>query len=319
MTFIIRVFVLDDFGRYFFSVVNGTIFSSFAAARLCGGWLGERFGMRILISVLLVGLSFNCTWAQIQDNEIPVLITLDHNDDYVLTGIGQRLLGVNFQGPVGAFETAVGSPLTQNEAGQWVGESPAPFDILLLGSSDWVSYGSLGAVEVNGSFPLQFGPTDVSLQDQIRIQVGFEGNSTPVDTQFGFICDFCDYPSAVVTADGGIEVTNVNDPIIRVSIFSNTGGLESVTEVPAGVTVVEASSTEVTLEKLDGFDPMSLQSLEFFSGVSSSQPVFVEFGLEGGGQLGPMPVARAVPEPSGLLPLILGGLLCLTRRRSRKA
>jgi len=277
--------------------------------------------MRALIAILLSGLVFDCAFAQIGlgPNDTPLLVTLDHNDDFVITAVGQRLVGINFQGPEGAFESAVGSTFTKDPAtGEFVGQAPAPFDFMLTGRSDWVSYGSLSSDgPAIGSFPLQFGPSDVSFLDQITIEFGIEGNLFPVPTDFGFVCETCNYPTAVYKPDGGIEVTNVNDPIIRITVFSNDGGLVSVTEVPAGVTVVSASETEVTLEKLDGFDTATLQNLDFFEGVSSSQPVFVKFGLESGGAFGPMEMARSVPEPNAAMPMMLGVLLCLPWRRPR--
>ena len=279
--------------------------------------------MRYLLAVLLSCLFVFDASAQIgMPVPDPLLITLDHNDDFVLTGIGQQVVGINFMGPVGTFEPAIGSALTRDpETGELTGEAPAPFDFMLIGRSDWVSYGLLSpGVELNGSFPLQFGPSDLSLIDEITIEAGFGGVVVPVSNPFSFICDTCNYPSAIFNPDGGIEVTNINDPIIRVTVFSNDGGLISVTEVPAGVSVVSSTETEVTLEKLDGFDVDTLQSLDFLSGVSSSQPVFVKFGLEDGIDFGPLQMPRAVPEPTGAVPLVIGAFLCscfLRRRRSQ--
>ena len=255
----------------------------------------------------------------------PVLITLDHNNDFVLTGNGQLLSGIQFKGPrnITTFESAPGSQLFQDpETGELVGSAPRPFQFLLAGNSETVAYGSVaGALPsepLDGSFPLLFGPTDIGLLNQIDILVGYQGYITPYDNPFGFMCETCDFPDASFTADGGIEVTNINQPIIRFTVFSNEGRLTEVTDFPIpGSEIVKSTATRLTVEKLTGFLPAELEQLNVFSGVAPSTDTFVQLDLEGGRSFGPIPMAAAIPEPEGIF-VFLGGAFALLQIRRRR-
>ena len=139
----------------------------------------------------------------------PLLITLDHNDDFVITGDGQRINGIDFQGPDGAFESAPGSivVIDDNSAN---GTAPAPFQFLLANNSRQVTMGIIVGFEneppeVRGSFPLGFGPTDLSILDELYVGVGFTGRQV-IENPLDFVCDGCSYPNLKVTPSGGLEL-----------------------------------------------------------------------------------------------------------------
>ncbi len=274
--------------------------------------------IRIAFAVSFLGFTFasvSPAFGQFQ----PLLITLDHNDDFVITGTGQEINGIEFRGPDGTFEFAPGSTGQVNEEGTEVsGSAPAPFHFLLSNISREVVMAAVpGTVaRVDGSFPLQFGPQDLSLLDNVRVRVGV--GSRPVENPLNLICDTCEYPSVERTPGGGIEVSNINDPIINLTVFASGGGL-TITEVPVGVTVVDQTPTSVTLQNPDGFDTATLSNLNFLAGFSANQPVFAQFELANATSYGPFPVAiAAVPEPSGLVGAGISLVMCLAVRSSKR-
>ena len=243
----------------------------------------------------------------------PFLITLDHNNDFVLTGDGQRITGIDIQSPKGLLELAPGT-LGEVEDGNITGSAPAPFQLLVANSSIQVLMGGLNfAPVVNGSYPLGFGPTDLNQLDDIFIQVGF--GTKPVENPMNIVCDDCNYPNLQRTPSGGIDLSNVNELIINLTLISADG--ITVRQLPPGVSVIDSSETQVTLEKLDGFDPASLLELDFAS-ASATSPVFAEFTLASETSFGPFPVAAAaaVPEPSAvhLVSLALVGVSFFRKR-----
>ena len=124
--------------------------------------------MRFSFVVLLLSCafaSFSPAFGQFR----PLLITLDHNDDFVITGTGQQINGIEFRGPDGTFEFAPGSRGQVNEDGTEVsGSAPAPFHFLLSNTSEEVVMAAIPGTLANieGSFPLQFGPQDLSLLEE---------------------------------------------------------------------------------------------------------------------------------------------------------
>lgn len=253
----------------------------------------------------------------------PLLVTLDHNNDFVITGIGQPVSSLNFAGPGDFLEDPPGTPFFRDpETGEFKSSAPAPFSVLVeskFDDDDVVFSAPIGTtVEISGSYPLLFGPRDISRLDELDIQILY-GGATPLDNPFGFACESCVYPDATITPEGGIEVTNINEPIVRVSVFANEGGLLQLTEVPAGATITKSTATRLVLENPDGFDPADLATLGFSTGASSSGEAFIKFDLSTGSSFGPMPVASAaIPEPNGALLVLVATLGCFPIRKRRR-
>lgn len=249
----------------------------------------------------------------------PLLVTVDHNNDFVLTGIGQPVVGIEFSAPEGVMEHSPGSELFRDpETGDFSGSAPAPFTFRVGGTDEFYYAAPLGgSVVIEGSYPMLFGPHDLERLGDIELLIAYENDTTPYDNPLGFICQACSYPDATVTPDGGIEVTNIMDPIIRISVFSNDGGLQEVTEVPAGASIVQSTATRLVIENPDGFQPTELENFDFLGRQALSADAFIKFDLSTGSSYGPMPVARAVPEPSGVTLIMLAslGLLGLRKRR----
>lgn len=276
----------------------------------------------MLVRILYVAVLLGCMFASaspLYGQFRPLLISLDHNDDFVITGSGQEINGIEFKGPEGTFEFASGSLGVVNEGETEIsGSAPAPFHFLLSNTSKEIVMAAVpGTVaRIEGSFPLLFGPQDLSLLDDVNVRVGH--GSRAIENPLNLVCDSCTYPSVERTPNGGIEVTNINDPIINLTVISSTGAI-SITQVPVGVTVVDKTPTTVTLENLDGFDADTLANLDFLAGLSSNQPVFAQFTLANETTFGPFPVAiAAVPEPSGLVSGVLLLGICCACRKSRK-
>lgn len=265
----------------------------------------------------------------------PILITLDQNDDFVITGDGQDIGGIEFTGPKGTFELAAGAGARPGDDNELVGAAPAPFQFLLSNYSHNVTIAALGGAIVDGSFPLKFGPHNVDMLDDILIRVG-DGNGQPVENPFNLVCDDCAFPNVALTADGGIEVSNINEPIINLTIMSE-GGIE-ITEVPFGATILDSSATSITFENPDGFTTESLKELGIMSGVgvfsamsvpssmsvmasvSSVEPVYAQFTLASNLSFGPFEVMSTpvpVPEPTSACLISIGLLGMLLFRRTR--
>ena len=278
----------------------------------------------------------------------PLLITLDQNDDFVITGDGQQLYGIRFEGPSGTFESAPGTGARPAATGNVLtGSAPAPFQFLLSNLTHDVTLATLGTPAlVDGSFPLQFGPTNLSLLEDIEVQIGLADHPEPVDNPLDFVCMECNFPNVELTPDGGIVVHNINDPIILLTLMSDSG--IDVTELPAGVSIVDASATSITLENPSGFSAESLRSMgvlpgsgvltamdvpmdmdegmmaaksDDLMGLLSTEPVFAQFTLASNVSFGPFAIQATeavVPEPEltvwTLLPICLLGLLSLRRR-----
>ena len=247
----------------------------------------------------------------------PFLITLDHNDDFVLSGDGQSLTGIDFQHFSGGLELTTGSFEVQVEEQLITGEAPAPFNLLLANDPNQVTLVALPGqqVTVNGSYSLGFGPTDPSDLEDLFIQVG--DGPTPVENPLNFVCETCVFPNLQLTPGGGIELTNVNELIINLTLFS-PDGFTVTQQLPPGVSVIDSTETSVTLENPEGFAPERLRNLDF-GFASSSGNVFAEFTLANDVTFGPFPIAAAaVPEPSAGSLAIAALVCCGLFRRVRR-
>jgi|GEM_PF-5433142 len=246
----------------------------------------------------------------------PLLITLDHNDDFVVTGTGQEIVGIEFVAPEGTFEAAPGSvTLMDPTSGEFETSIPAPFQVSLEINSAQVIYGVLGPVPIRGSYPMYFGPTDLSLLNDVQINIAHDFIVT--ENPMNFRCDGCEFPEVSLNANGGIEITNINDPIQNLTFYSKGGGLE-VTELPLGITVAGASPTQLTITSSEGILPDALSQLDFLEPISAIGTVFAEFTLADAVTFGPFAVDATVPEPDAslLFGFSLTAMLVLRRRSS---
>lgn len=279
----------------------------------------------VLTLICFLGFAGNLHAQTTRPAERPLLITLDHNNDFVITGNGQQIQGINFVGPsAGVFETPAGTAdaFLDPDTGELVGTAPAPFQITIAGpDSPTVTFGLLGSTAtIDGSFPLQFGLKDLGLLDEVEVQIGI--GSTPYDNPLDTICDDCFFPDVIRTPGGGIEVTNINEPITLLTIFSKDGGVLSTptTLLPAGVSVVNSAADRLTLENPTGFDAASLADLDFLQGISSSQAVYARFTLADATSFGPFQIsAAAVPEPGTRMPFLMAMVLCVLSQRRRRS
>lgn len=300
-----------------------------------------------VLTLLVIGFLSSLSYSEVR----PLLITLDQNDDFVITGDGQQLYGIRFAGPRETFEKAIGSGARPaGNSGELTGAAPAPFQFLLSNRSDDVTLATLGSpAVVDGSFPLQFGPTSLELLEDIEVQIGLSKHPEPIDNPLDFVCMDCNFPNVELTSDGGIVVSNINEPIVLLTLISDSG--VDITELPMGVSIVDASATSITLENPSGFSAESLRTMGVLPGsglltamdvpmemdpdmmdakvndiaglMATEEPVFAQFTLASDISFGPFAIQSAeavVPEPEvtpwTLLSMCLLGLLSL-RKRSR--
>ena len=235
----------------------------------------------------------------------PLLITLDANNNFVLTGLGQEIRGIEFQSASGA--------LRPSELG-----TVAPFPITLSNEADHIALGVLGTVAIDGSFVTDFGPVDPNNMEDILINVGFQ--SIPVPNLFNVECERCDYPAVVVNEDRGLVLENFPQPVTELRFTSEFGGLQAVDNLPDGFSVISSTANELVIGSETGFDAADFSGLGAVWGASFDGQVFVSFAFVDGGSFGPLPLeigAPAVPEPNAglLFGLASLGLLQMRRRR----
>lgn len=243
-----------------------------------------------------------------QTGNEPLLITLDEDNNFVITGIGQEIVGIDFKSPTGALRTGEE-------------ETVAPFPARLSNTSGAVTLGVLGGVVMDGSFVMDFGPVSPDRLDEIEIEVGYKGRKRPVDNPANEFCTRCDLPAVSVSEEGGLVLDNFPDLVTELTFTSKHGGLQQFDLIPEGLTLLSASETEVSVGSDAGFDSDKMQGLQVLWGASFDSQVFVSFALADGTQFGPLPLAsvRAIPEPSGAFSALFASCaLYGFRRRTRR-
>lgn len=233
----------------------------------------------------------------------PLLITLDEDNNFVLTGIGQELGGVQFTSTTGALRVS--------------GENTPPFPLMLKNTPEEVTVGVLGRVVMDGSFVMDFGPVSADRIGEIDVNVGYE---FPVSNPINTLCDRCDFPDVSVTEDRGLVLTNFTEPVTLVTFRSKNGGLQGFDQLPEGVTLLSGSPTEVVLSNAAGFNAEVLDGLPVLWGGNVDGQVFVSFSFVDGTSFGPLPLAltASVPEPASAMLLLMGGIAGLSIRRKRR-
>lgn len=236
----------------------------------------------------------------------PLLITLDENNNFVITGIGQDVLGIEFSSPSGALR-----PSEQTEL--------APFPLTLSNDSENIALGVLGSVKIDGSFVMDFGPSDPSLLDEITINVGFGARPTPNPPNIE--CDRCDYPAILLDQNRGFILDDVPDPVTELKFSSKFGGFEILESVPDGLTLISSTENELIVGSETGLSGASLDGLQAVWGSSFDSAVFVNFTFVDGTSFGPLPLelsSPAVPEPTSGMLLSFAFLGLMAGRHSRK-
>jgi len=243
----------------------------------------------------------------------PLLITLDANNNFVFTGLGQEIAGIDFVSASGA--------LRPSEL-----ETTAPFPITLSNKPEQITFGVLGSVEIDGSFVTDFGPVDPNNMDDILINVGF--GQIPVPNLFNVECERCEYPAVVVNEDRGLVLENFPEPVTELKFTSDNGALQVVETLPNGLNVISSSANELVIGNETGFDGTDLSGLNAVWGASFDGQVFVSFAFVDGTSFGPLPLdiadvgldigAPTVPEPNAGLLLGLASIAMLQLRHRRR-
>lgn len=234
----------------------------------------------------------------------PLLITLDEQNNFVITGTGQQVNGIEFRSPSGALTTSE--------------KATAPFPHLLANTSETVTLGVLGNVVVDGSHVMDFGISDPSLLDEISITVGYGEQVVLVPPNE--ICNRCDLPQVSMSPDRGFVLTDFPDPIKELRFFSPGGGLTSF-DPPEGVSIATSTPRELVVTSDDGFDAAAMRGLTMAWGAQQDFGVYVSMSLADGRHFGPFVVGTSlelVPEPTSWWPWLSLLLPLLPRRRRQK-
>ena len=236
----------------------------------------------------------------------PILITLDDQNRFVITGTGQQVSGIEFKSDDGA--------LTESQQGT------APFPFVLANTSNQVTLGIIeNPAEILGSYVMDFGLTSADALADISITVGY--GAIPVSLDANIVCATCELPTVTVSDDRELVFRNFPEKITEIRFTSNEGGLESL-DLPDQFTLTQASDTEVIITSPDGFGPETLHGLAVSWGVVSDQQVFVSYTFPDGATFGPLPlslqVSEAIPEPQAAILLFLGSALLFGQRRKRQ-
>ena len=242
-----------------------------------------------------------------ESGQEPLLITLDENNNFVITGIGQEINGIEFTSPAGALRPGENT-------------EPAPFPIMLSNEPDHIALGVLGGVVIDGSFVMDFGPSDPSLLDEIVVNVGF--GSRPIANPLNVECERCEYPTVVVDEDRGLVLDGDLDPVTELKFTSKFGGFSILDSVPEGLTLVSSTENELIVGSETGLSGASLDGLEAVWGASFDSSVFVNFTFIDGTTFGPLPLdvgSQVIPEPSTGVLFGFAMMGMLGWRRSRKS
>ena len=237
----------------------------------------------------------------------PIIITLDEQNRFVLTGNGQKVNGIHFTSETGALTLS--------------GNSTAPFPFVLSNTEETVTLGILESpAEILGSYVLDFGPKTAEDLANVDITVGY--GTTPLLASPNFVCANCDIPAVTISDDRELVFRDFPEKITEFRFTSTEIGLESLV-LPDGITLSRPSPTEVLLSSEQGFGPEQLDGLAISWGVVDDQRVFVSYTLASGVSFGPLPLSLplstpAVPEP-GTAALLIWGALALTLRKRQRS
>lgn len=231
----------------------------------------------------------------------PLLITIDDQNRFVLTGTGQQISGIEFTSETGSLTPS------QNRTD--------PFPFLLANSAKKITVGILGEpAEISGSFVLDFGPTSPDALHEIAISVGY--GAMPIAIEPNVVCTNCDLPTLGLSEERAFVTNNFPERITELRFASSSVSLDAL-EFPSSVTVTRVSNEEVMLSSAEGFGPDLLSQLSATWSAFHDQSVFVSFSLPDGKRFGPLPLSlgsNAVPEPQSALLILLGCTLMLGLR-----
>lgn len=234
----------------------------------------------------------------------PVLFTLDENNNFVITGIGQDISAIHFSSPTGALRPS----------GE---EKIAPFPVMLTNEPDSIILGVLGGVLLDGSFVTDIGPVSPDRLDEIEIEVGYSSSRTSIPTAVDTFCSRCNIPGVMVEEDGGLALTNMTELVMGLT-FTSRGDHLTPIDLPPGVELASSSPFEFSITSADGFDSADMEGIEFLWAKDPDSDVFFNVTFLDGTRFGPFPVTfeGAVPEPSGLM-MLLSVLPLLSLLRGR--
>ena len=231
----------------------------------------------------------------------PILITLDADNNFVLTGVGQELVGIDIKSPSGSLT---------------MGETAAPFPFLLSATNRQTTLGTLGTVAIFGSVTLDFGVTSPEAFEELDIAVGYP-DAFQLDHSPGVFlgCIACELPTITVSDDRALLVSNFGEDVTAFKLVSTESVLAAF-EVPPELTVVSRNDMEILIVSEDGFDAELLNGLVAAWGEAFDGQVFVSYTLASGQSFGPLPLTlSAVPEPSSCLLMACAAWGFVFRRR----
>lgn len=235
----------------------------------------------------------------------PILVTLDDQNRFVITGNGQQIRGIEFKSNAGVLVPG--------------GLETAPFPHVLSNTENNITLGILGEdADITGSFTMDFGVKSAADLADVTIGVGY--GKTIVEIEPNFVCNECSLPTAALSEGGGILIENAPELVTEIRIASTLVPLNELV-LPDGIEADQVSEQELVLRSETGFGQDVLRNLSLTWARSQDEAVFVSFTLSNGPSFGPLPLSLAsqglVPEPSASWLFLIGAMTGLLGRVRR--